>query len=489
MFAQGSDCLKVSRSVCFILSLTVVLLSVFSPQGAFSEKITVSAVSKKSESAPVTADEKDFTYLALPKGNPKWVLITKYNGTESEIIIPDELGGYPVQALSSDVFKGCNSLTYIKIPAGVTSLSGQTFAECRSLTHIDVDPANVYFVSENGILYNNDKTSLIAFPNGIGGEFTVPDGVTTISAYAFSGAYKLTKVNMYNTVSAILESAFQGCFGLAQIRLSDNLAVLGKNALANCFELRELHLPASLSIIGQNAVLGDIDSDNNSFYYFTNGIYCVPDSVAYNYVYNLGIRAPYLKAENRTFTDIKTGVQIIDTNGTLPLDKSVNFEVTPVESANVADAVPVRYSTLEAYDITLTCDGTEYTPSDELIIKFTDLPDGAVVSSAKVYRFSGTRVFELVRSPHTPFVAAQTKNLGRYAVITNNDFSKKGDVDGDGIITSYDARFTLCLAAKLVPNVTSAQTEAADVDGKNGVTTEDARNILRYAAGIIDSFD
>ena len=82
-----------------------------------------------------------------------------------------------------------------------------------------------------------------------------------------------------------------------------------------------------------------------------------------------------------------------------------------------------------------------------------------------------------------------SKNIGRFAVITNNDFSKKGDVDGDGIITSYDARFALCLAANLVPEVSDAQVKTADVDGKNGVSTEDARNILRYAAGIIDSFN
>lgn len=481
--------MKVSRSVCFILSLTVVLLSVFSPHGAFSEKSTVSAVSKKSESAPVTADEKDFSYLTVPQGNSKWVIVTEYTGTQSKIIIPDKLGGYPVQALSSDVFKNCKNLTYIKVPAGVTSLSGQTFAECRSLTHIDVDPDNAYFVSENGILYNSDKTSLIAFPNGIGGEFTVPDGVTTISAYAFSGAYKLTKVDMYNSVSAILQNAFQGCFSLAQIRLSDNLAVLGQNALANCLDLRELHLPASLSIIGQNALLGDIDSDNNKYYYFTDGVYCVPDSVAYNYVYNLGIRTPYLKTEERTFTDVKTGIRIIDTEGALPLDKTVYFDITPVEPSEVESLIPIRHNTLDVYDISLTCEGAEYTPTEKLIITFGDLPDGAVVGSAKVYRISGSRVFELIRSPHTPFVAAQTKNIGRFAVITNNDFSKKGDVDGDGIITSYDARFALCLAANLVPEVSDAQVKTADVDGKNGVSTEDARNILRYAAGIIDSFN
>lgn len=480
--------MKFSRIVSLALTLTIATLSLLSPQSSFAQKSTAGAVSVNTADEPVIADENDFTYIAAPKSNPKWALVTKYTGTDSKIIIPDTLGGYPVQVLSSEVFKECNNLTYIKIPASVTSVSGQTFAECRSLLEIDIDPANEYYVVENGILYNSDKTTLIAFPNGIDGEFTIPDGVITIGSYAFSGAYKLTKINMHNTVTAISQSAFQGCFSLNEIRLSDNLAVLGKKALANCVDLRELHLPASLSVIAEDAILGDMGSKNDKFYYFTDGVYCVPNSVAYKYVYNLGVRSPYLKTEARTLTDIETGIQIIDTEGTLPLDKSLYFDVTPVLTEEVASLVPVRYNHIEAYDISLTCDEREYIPLKKLIIQFSGLPEGSITSSAKIYRTNGTRVFELIRSPHTPFVVAQSKNLGRYIVITNNDFSKKGDIDGDGIITSYDARFALCLAAGLVLDAHEEQTATADVDNKNGITTEDSRNILRYAAGIIDSF-
>ena len=480
--------MKFSRIVSLALTLTIATLCLLSPQSSFAQESSASVLSVTTADEPVIADENDFTYIATPKKNPKWALVTKYTGTDSKIIIPDTLGGYPVQVLSSEVFKECNDLTYIRIPASVTSVSGQTFAECRNLLEIDIDPKNEYYVVENGILYNSDKTTLIAFPNGIGGEFTIPESVINIGSYAFSGAYKLTKVNMYNTVTAISQSAFQGCFSLNEIRLSDNLAVLGKKALANCVELRDLHLPASLSIIAEDAILGDMGSKNDKFYYFTDGVYCVPGSVAYKYVYDLGVRSPYLKTETRTLTDIETGVQIIDTEGTLPLDKTLYFDVTPVLTEEVASLVPVRYNRIEAYDISLSCDEQEYIPTEKLIIQFSGLPDDTVISSAKIYRTNGTRVFELIRSPHTPFVVAQSKTLGRYIVITNNDFSKKGDVDGDGIITSYDARFALCLAAGLVLDAHEEQIETADVNNQNGVTTEDSRNILRYAAGIIDSF-
>ncbi len=479
--------MKVSRIVSFSLILTILTLCLAFPQNSYFKTNTAAAASASSQSEPVVADESDFVYIATPKNNPKYVMITKYTGTESKIIIPDTLGGYPVRVLSTYVFKDCVNLTYIKIPATVTNLSGASFAECRKLTEIEVDTANENYISENGVVYNLDKTALVAFPNGLGGEFTIPDGVITVGSYAFSGANNLTKVTMYNSVTSIYEGAFSGCFSLSDIRLSDNLRVLGSKALAGCVSLRELHLPASLSIIGPDALLGEMGSKNDKMYYFTDGIFCVADSYAYDYVYKLGIRTPYLKTETRTITDIKSGIVIFDPESGLPLDKNIVLNVKPIATEEISLLLPVRHKNIFSYEISLTCEDEEYKPTKELIIQFGNLPEGTIISTAKIYRTSGNNVYELIRSPHTPFVAAQSKNLGTYTVITNDDFSKKGDVDADGIVTSYDARFALCIAAGLIPNLADVQKTAADADGVNGVTTSDAREILRYAAGIIDS--
>lgn len=480
--------MKFSRVVSLVLTLTIVALSLFIPQNVFTSKNTAHAASLSSANEPVVADEDDFIYITRPEKNPQWVLIQKYVGSDAKIIIPETIAGYPVKIISNNVFEECKNLTYVKLPSTVTTVSGESFAECHSLLEIDIDPANEFFTVENGILYDKEKTALVAFPNGIGGEFTVPDGIITIRSSAFQGAYKLTKVNMHNSVTTISNSAFQCCTALKEIRLSDNLTVLGAKALANCVSLRELHLPGSLSIIGQDAILGDMGSNNDKFYYFTDGVYCVPNSFAYEHVYNLGVRQPYLKTENRSFTDIATGVQIIDIEGTLPLDKDFSLSVKPVAPEDVSSLIKVRYNHIEAYDISLICDEVEYKPLKELIVLFNGLPEDSITNTAKVYRTSGTRIFELVRSPHTPFVGVKTKNLGRYIVISNNDFTKKGDIDGDGVISSYDSRFALCLAAGLVPDATTEQIKTADVNDSGKIQTDDALNILKFAAGIIDSF-
>ncbi len=488
--------MKNKKLTALFLVITVFLLSLIIPMGVNAQEPLPVEAAEQSEGY-VVASEDDFEYIATPKNNPKWALVTKYKGDDTKIIIPETLGGYPVRTLSTYVFKECTKLTHIFLPSNVTSVSGQTFAECRSLVSIDVAEGHTTYLSENGVLYNYDKSTIIAYPNGLEGEFTIPESVITVGSYAFSGTYRLTRVYMYNNLSSVGEGAFLECDGLEYIKLSDCLKVLGKKALAGCDSLRELHLPASLSIIGDDAVLGELSSDDSKQYYFTDGIYCTDKSYAYNYVYKLGIRSPYLIKEERTLTDLNSGISLIDVRGILPLDKDFSIKVTPIVPDTVAAMLPVRYNELLAYDVSLMIKTeptgeedevteVEYTPSASLIIKFDKLPEDTIITTAKIYRISGDNTFELIRSPHTPFVAAQTKKLGTFMVINNNDFSKKGDIDGDGTITSYDARFALCIAAELVPDITEAQLLAADIKGNDGVDTSDACTILRYAAGIIN---
>lgn len=476
--------MKISRLIVLAVSITLLFTAIL-PHGSFA----IEGITTLSDE-PVTATEGDFTYIAVPKKNPKYILITAYNGDEEKIVIPETLDGYPVRALSSFVFKECKNLTYVKLPKSISNVSGETFAECRSLTRIEVDPENTSYTSEKGILYNIDKTALVAYPNGIEGDFTVPGSVVSIGAYAFCGAYMLENVTMSNNVTGIYESAFEGCFDLKSIRLSDNLSLLGEKALANCLDLREIHLPGSLQVIGADAILGHLNSANEKEYFFTNGVYCVKNSKAYDYVYKLGIRAPYLKTEERTLTDLSSGIKLIDHAGILPMEGDLRFVVTPVASGNISPLIPVRFEKIFSYKINLTLNDENYTPNGSLILQFNGLPEGTVTTAAKVYRTASSRAYELVRSPHTPFVGAQITKLGTYSVITNSDFSTLGDPDGDGIVTSYDARFALCIAAGLVTDVTEEQFNAANPDNSdNGVTTDDAINILRYAAGIIDTFE
>jgi hypothetical protein len=122
-----------------------------------------------------------------------------------------------VTSIGSSAFSGCGSLTGIEIPAGVTSIGSNPFGNCANLTGITVDADNSNYASQDGILYNKAKTTLIQVPGGISGSITIPTGVTSIGSSAFSGCASLTGITIPENVTSIGSNAFGGCTNLRNI--------------------------------------------------------------------------------------------------------------------------------------------------------------------------------------------------------------------------------------------------------------------------------
>ena len=118
-------------------------------------------------------------------------------------------------------------LTTVTIPANVTSMGECVFAVCTSLSSIDVDPANTYFSSLNGVLYNADKTILLACPGAKTGAIIIPDGVKTIKKLAFCGCIHLTAVTIPQSVTEINDEAFEYCELLTKAVIKSDDAVFG----------------------------------------------------------------------------------------------------------------------------------------------------------------------------------------------------------------------------------------------------------------------
>lgn len=122
--------------------------------------------------------------------------ITSVNTAISgNITIPSTLGGYPVTAIDDYAFAGCRSLTSITLPKGVTSIDNYLFTACDSLTGIWVDSNNAKYSSDsNGVLFNKDKTTLLAAPGAMSDEYVIPNSVTSIGNSAFSNCTSLTSI-------------------------------------------------------------------------------------------------------------------------------------------------------------------------------------------------------------------------------------------------------------------------------------------------------
>jgi len=74
------------------------------------------------------------------------------------VSIPDS-----VTSLGTSAFAGCTSLTNVTIPNAVTNVGSGVFSACTRLSAIAVDALNSFYCSVDGVLFNQNQTTLIQY--------------------------------------------------------------------------------------------------------------------------------------------------------------------------------------------------------------------------------------------------------------------------------------------------------------------------------------
>ena len=183
-----------------------------------------------------------------------------------------------VTSIGISAFYNCSGLTSVTIGNSVTSIGNSAFSNCSGLISIIVDESNPSFSSIEGILYNNDATTLIycpitkktvTIPNSVTSidysafygcsgltSVTIPNSVTSIGQRAFSGCSGLTSVTIGNSVTSIGYYAFSGCYGLTSVTIPNSVTSIGKYAFSGCSGLTSVTIPNSVTSIGQRAFSG-----------------------------------------------------------------------------------------------------------------------------------------------------------------------------------------------------------------------------------------
>lgn len=160
-------------------------------------------------------------------------VITGYNGTATNIVIPEKLGGYnvtkiddyaffyctaltkitipsTVTTLGECVFFGCTGLISITLPDGITEIPDDTFFECTSLKSIKI-PSKVDYIGKFAFKKCESLTSI-----------TIPSSVTSIGYGAFSYCNKLTQITIPSNVAYIDGDLFDGCENLTTINVASS---------------------------------------------------------------------------------------------------------------------------------------------------------------------------------------------------------------------------------------------------------------------------
>lgn len=151
-------------------------------------------------------------------------------------------------------FAFCPKINTISISKSVSFIGTSAFNGCGG--SFSVNAANTSYSSLDGVLFNQDQSTLVQFPSNKTGNYSIPATVGVIGTYSFANCTGLTSVSIPAATYFIEDYAFSGCSGLS-----------GK-----------FPIPSALSFIGQYVFEGckqltgfDIATDNSSFSY-TDGI-------------------------------------------------------------------------------------------------------------------------------------------------------------------------------------------------------------------------
>ncbi len=135
------------------------------------------------------------------------------------INFPDNL-----ENIGGGAFKKCRNLLKITIPAKLSTIGKEAFRDCSILRSFSVDINNTYFSSEDGVLFNKDKSILIQYPIGKSdSSYNIPTSINTIKTCAFLGS-KLTQLDLSEctNLASIEDGAFANCQNLEGVTVDTN---------------------------------------------------------------------------------------------------------------------------------------------------------------------------------------------------------------------------------------------------------------------------
>lgn len=146
-------------------------------------------------------------------------MVTGYEGSEVNIVIPDTYNDVPVTRVDDEAFFGSD----------IQSVDFGT----------NMEYIGYYALGEMSLLKS----------------VTFNSPVINLEAQAFLGCRSLETVNFNNgsTMGNIGKLAFDGCSSLSSIKLSENTVSIGEQAFMVCTGIKEITIPASVTSVGAEA--------------------------------------------------------------------------------------------------------------------------------------------------------------------------------------------------------------------------------------------
>ena len=256
-----------------LVRLVLLLLTILLPTSIMAQKLEVDGIYYNIDSVQAIVTTGDYPYcgdVTIP----------------ATITHDDKV--YPVKAIGPAAFRDCSALTGVSIPASVTAIGEHAFAGCTALDSVDISDlghwCGIDFASETANPCHRAHRLFVRGAEIV--DLLIPDSVTEINSFAFSGYSSITSASIPSTVTGIGVSLFSGCSSLSSITVArgnpafdsrdscnaiietesgvliagcqstvipQGVTAVGGWAFYRCTGLTSIHIPNSVTQIGYEA--------------------------------------------------------------------------------------------------------------------------------------------------------------------------------------------------------------------------------------------
>ena len=158
-----------------------------------------------------------------------------------------------VTTIENYAFSDCSGIDSITVPSSVANLGTGVFERCSYMKSINVVSDNLNYSSLDGVVFNKRQDTLIAYPPGRIGMYSIPNRVTAIAGSAFSSCERLTIIDIPNSVTSIGKSAFAGCKSLVSVTIPDGVTEIASSTFEQCTNLSLVDFGKNITRIGSFA--------------------------------------------------------------------------------------------------------------------------------------------------------------------------------------------------------------------------------------------
>ncbi len=233
----------------------------------------------------VVAENRHDGKLVYTEYSDGTAVLTGYDGTLTELILPDTVGGLRLVGIDNQAFDNEPALTTLRCGANITWIGYEAFYGCTALATVEIGTTvseigyyafegtawltaqtDDFILAGDGVLlkYQGSAAHVVIpdtvkvlsdafFQNETIVEATLGANVERLGGYAFAYCSNLRAVNFNETLKVIDESAFAFCDNLRAVKIPDSVTELGPNSFLYCTMLRRVELGESVVSIGEYA--------------------------------------------------------------------------------------------------------------------------------------------------------------------------------------------------------------------------------------------